>query len=53
LTFFGALFYVLARGIERRRIFSDDADDQEFFLKLELALEKSRSRCYVWALLPN
>lgn len=49
----GTIFHVVARGIERRRIFSDQGDYQEFLHRLELGLEKSRSRCYAWALMPN
>jgi len=49
----GSVFHVMARGIERRVIFRDKADYQEFLFRLAQALEKSGSLCYAWVLMPN
>jgi len=43
----------MARGIERRSIFSDTADSQEFVDRLEDSLKKSACRCLAWVLMPN
>jgi len=49
----GALQHVIARGIERRAIFQDDQDRQNFITRLgELAVE-TRTQCLAWALIPN
>lgn len=42
----GALHHVIARGIERRRIFSDDADRQDFLESLGRILPATRTLCY-------
>ena len=49
----GALQHVLVRGIERQRIFQDDADRETFLLRLRQVLLKSGAGCYAWALMPN
>jgi len=49
----GALHHVIARGIERRRLFEDDADRGEFLVRLGGALEATATPCYAWALIPN
>ena len=41
----GGLYHVLARGIERRAIFLDPPDYQEFVDRLEDSLKKSACRC--------
>ncbi|MBK8869471.1 MAG: transposase [Elusimicrobia bacterium] len=43
----------MARGIERRAIFSDPPDYQEFIERLEESLKKSACRCLAWVLMPN
>lgn len=49
----GTIFHVIGRGIERRQIFVDDKDYEDFLERLESGLEKTKSRCYAWALMPN
>jgi putative transposase len=49
----GVLHHVIARGIERRKIFLNDRDRIDFLDRLELALEKTGCRCYAWVLMPN
>jgi len=49
----GVLQHVMARGIERRKIFKDDKDRQSFLDRLALILEKTQTQCYAWALIPN
>jgi len=39
---------LMARGIERRDIFHDDADRQEFLLRLEKALRRTGGAAYAW-----
>lgn len=49
----GALQHVMARGIERRKIFLDDKDRTSFLEHLALILEETQTQCYAWALIPN
>ena len=49
----GALHHIIARGIERRRIFEDDEDRFDFVANLGLILEETETSCYAWALIPN
>jgi REP element-mobilizing transposase RayT len=49
----GALHHVIARGIEKRNIFWDDHDRNNFVERLATILDESDTRCYAWALLPN
>ena len=49
----GALQHVLARGIERRKIFWDDEDRAGFLERLAMILEETQTQCYAWALIPN
>jgi len=49
----GVLHHVMARGIERRPIFIDDRDRDEFVRRLsDLALE-GKLIVYAWSLMPN
>ena len=41
------------RGIERRKIFRDDSDRDDFLERLSAILGESRTACYAWALMPN
>jgi putative transposase len=45
----GLLQHVMARGIERRKIFWDDKDRSSFLERLALILEKTQTQCYAWA----
>jgi REP element-mobilizing transposase RayT len=49
----GALHHVICRGIERRRIFWQDSDREDFLGRLETILADSQTPCYAWALMPN
>jgi REP element-mobilizing transposase RayT len=49
----GALHHVIARGINRRRIFDDDQDRDRFVSRLGEVLTGSGTRCCAWALMPN
>ena len=49
----GVLQHVMARGIERRKIFWDDKDRSSFLERLAVILEETQTQCYAWALIPN
>ncbi len=49
----GVIHHVIARGIERKNIFLDDKDREEFLFRLKKALQETKSRCYAWVLMPN
>lgn len=49
----GALHHVIARGNEKRKIFSDKSDRQQFLARFGDILSKTHTTCYAWALLPN
>ena len=49
----GAVHHIMARGIERRKIFRNDDDRNEFLERLELILTETQTPCYAWALMPN
>ena len=49
----GALHHIICRGIERRRIYRDDSDRQDFLNRLGLILSEPRKTCYAWVFLPN
>ena len=49
----GALHHIIARGIERRKIFDDDQDRYGFLDNLGLILEQTKTQCYAWSLIPN
>jgi putative transposase len=48
----GALHHIVIRGIERRKIFWDDADRDDFLERLDDLLKQTRTPCYAWALPP-
>jgi putative transposase len=49
----GALHHVIGRGIERSKIYFDDEDRDDFLDRLAANLERTKTSCYAWALLPN
>ena len=49
----GALNHIMIRGIERRKIFKDDDDREEFLERLEKLLPITKTSCFAWALIPN
>ena len=49
----GALHHLIVRGIERKRIFRDDRDRDDFLNRLGNIFLETATPCYGWALLPN
>jgi REP element-mobilizing transposase RayT len=49
----GALHHIIIRGIERRRIFSDDQDRDNFIERLGDIVTETQTYCFAWALIPN
>ena len=49
----GALHHIIIRGIERRAIFRDDKDREDFLERLSGLLEETTTPCYAWALMTN
>ena len=49
----GLLQHVMARGIERRKLFRNDKDRKSFLDRLSDILEETQTQCYAWALIPN
>ena len=49
----GALHHIIVRGIERRKIFWDDADRDSFVKRLGQVLTETQTDCFGWALIPN
>jgi REP element-mobilizing transposase RayT len=47
------LQHVIARGIERTKIFRDDKDRKSFLERFADVLEAAQTQCYAWALIPN
>jgi hypothetical protein len=48
----GAFHHIICRGIERRKIFCDDTDRNNFLKRLENILKETSTPCYGWTLLP-
>lgn len=53
LDYPGALHHVIARGIERRRIFRSDRDRSQFVERLAELVTSTGAALYAWALMPN
>jgi len=53
LNITGGVYHLYTRGIERKEIFKDNKDKEEFLSRLADALSKTKSLCYAWALMPN
>jgi REP element-mobilizing transposase RayT len=49
----GLLHHVIVRGIERRHIFLDDQDREEFLARFSSLLQETGTRCFAWSLLDN
>ena len=47
------MYHVIARGIERRKIFTEADDYNDFLARLEAALGKTGGKCLAWCLMPN
>ena len=49
----GVLHHVIIRGIERRNIFKNDQDRNNFLERLATLLPETRISCYAWAFMSN
>ena len=49
----GVLHHVIIRGIERRKMFLDGKDRNDFLDRLSTILPESKMSCYGWALMSN
>jgi len=49
----GALHHIIFRGIERRKIFRDNKDRDNFIKRLGTVLSETSTPCFAWALIPN
>jgi putative transposase len=49
----GILHHVIIRGIERKRIFSDDDDRDDFLNRCGIIFPETTISCYSFALMPN
>jgi REP element-mobilizing transposase RayT len=49
----GALHHVIARGIEKGKIFTERRDYEDFLLRLGKATLDTKAQVYAWALIPN
>ena len=46
----GALHHIIVRGIERRRVFSDDQDRDNLIERLGDIVIETKTFCFAWAL---
>lgn len=53
IDFPGAFHHVYGRGIEKRDIFLDDRDRQEFLRRVGINLKRWDVSCIAWAIMPN
>ncbi len=44
----GVLHHIMIRGIERRKIFRNDKDREDFLDRLSTLLPKAETSCYVY-----
>ena len=49
----GLLHHVIIRVIERRNIFKDNKDREDFIERLSFLLPDTTTQCYAWVLMPN
>jgi len=49
----GALHHIIGRGIERRDIFKDDKDRENFLNRLGIILLETETPCFAWTLMSN
>ena len=48
-----AIHHIMVRGIERKKIFENDADRNHFLHRLGEILQDTGTTCFAWALIPN
>ena len=49
----GAIHHIICRGIERRKIYLNKIDRDDFVDRLSMIIYESETLCYAWALIPN
>lgn len=49
----GALHHIVIRGIERKAIFEDDQDREDFLERLSRLLQEIDTPYYAWAMMTN
>jgi putative transposase len=49
----GVLHHIMIRGIERRKIFINDRDREDFLDRLTKLLPETQTACYAWVFIPN
>ena len=49
----GAVHHIIIRGIERKKIFRNDADRQNFIARLGKIVTETQTACYRWSLTPK
>ena len=49
----GAFQHIICRGLERKRIFRDDVDRDNFVARMGAILQRTSTCCFAWALIPN
>ena len=49
----GVLHHVMIRGIERRKIFRNNNDREDFIKRLEVLCPSTQTSCYAWAFMSN
>ncbi|MDF1593667.1 MAG: transposase [Desulfobacterales bacterium] len=49
----GAIHHIVVRGIDRKPIFQDDADRDQFLERFGNILTDGAAWCFAWALMPN
>ena len=49
----GLLHHIIIRGIERRAIFRDDFDRENFLERLSRLVPETQTVCYAWVFMPN
>ncbi|MBI5744941.1 MAG: transposase [Elusimicrobia bacterium] len=49
----GQYYHVISRGIERREIFSQNEDYEDFLERFRVWLENCGAKCMAWCLMPN
>ena len=49
----GALYHIIARGIVRRAIFTDNDDRENYLGRLETIVTETHTSCYAWAIMSS
>jgi putative transposase len=49
----GVLHHIMIRGIERRKIFLNNKDCQDFLERLSKLLPETKTACYAWVFVHN